>query len=133
MKAQYDDLDEYIADLRETISKTPDCANHLYNLGLALLSKRDFFGAEQAFLDSVRKSPRLAEAFVQLGGICLQRGDLEGCLNYNKEAANCRPRFAIAHGNMGFVHLQRGEADDIGLGDRPAGGFPPRTDDIFVE
>ena len=111
MKAQYQDLDEYIEDLRATIAKTPDCANHLYNLGLALLSKRDFFQAEQAFLDALRKSPRLAEAYVQLGGICLQRGDLEGCLNYNKEAAECRPRFAIAHGNMGFVHLQRGDAE----------------------
>ena len=111
MKDQYQDIDEYIDDLRATIAKTPDCANHLYNLWLALLSKRDFFQAEQAFLDAARKSPRLAEAYVQLGGICLQRGDLDGCLNYNKEAANCRPRFAIAQANMGYVHLQRGEAD----------------------
>jgi tetratricopeptide (TPR) repeat protein len=111
MKSHYEDLDEYIADLSATIERTPDCANHLYNLGVALLSKRDFHNAERSFLDSLRKSPRLAEAYVQLGGICLQRGDLDGCLNYNMEAANCRPRFAIAQGNIGYVHLQRGDAE----------------------
>jgi len=111
MKDQYENLDDYISDLRAAIESTPDCANHLYNLGVALLSKRDFYNAERAFLDSVRKSPRLAEAYVQLGGICLQRGYLDGCLNYNMEAANSRPRFAIAQGNIGFVHLQRGDAE----------------------
>ena len=64
MKDQYQDIDEYIADLRKTIESSPDCANHLYNLGVALLSKRAFHGAEEAFLSSVRKSPRLAEAYV---------------------------------------------------------------------
>ena len=111
MKESYDNLDEYMADLQAEIEKNPDCANHLYNLGLAQLSKRDFVGAERSFLESVRKAPRLAESYVQLGGICLQQGDLEGCLNYNKEAANVRPKNTIAWGNIGFVHMQRGEVD----------------------
>ena len=66
------------------------CSSHHYNLGLALLSKRDFVGAEEALLNAVRNSPHLAEAYVQLGGICLERGDLEGCLRYYEEAAQCR-------------------------------------------
>lgn len=98
MKKQYDDVDEYIRDLRAEVEKSPDCATHHYNLGLALLSKRDFVGAEECLRNAIENSPRLAEAYVQLGGICLQRGDLDGCLNYNKEAANCQPRFAIAWG-----------------------------------
>ena len=109
MKPSYDDIDEYIADLKKEIATNDQCANHYYNLGLALLSKRDFVGAEEALLSAVRNSPHLAEAFVQLGGICLERGDLDGCLRYNEEAANCRAKFPIPWANIGFVHLQRGE------------------------
>lgn len=111
MKDRYDDIDEYISDLRAEIAKNEICANHHYNLGVALLSKRDWVGAEESFLTAVRQSPRLAEAFVQLGGICLQRGDLDGCLRYNEEAAQCRAKFPVPWGNIGFVHLQRGEPE----------------------
>ncbi|MFI3272700.1 MAG: tetratricopeptide repeat protein [Pseudomonadota bacterium] len=111
MKSKYDDLDEYIADLRQEISQVENCANHQYALGMALLTKRDWVGAEEAFLAAVRNSPRLAEGYVQLGGICLQQGDLEGCLRYNEEAAQCRAKFPVPWSNIGFVHLQRGEPE----------------------
>lgn len=111
VKSHYDDIDEYIADLQKEIAENEQCANHYYNLGLALLSKRDFVGAEEALLNAVRNSPHLAEAFVQLGGICLERGDLDGCLRYNEEAASCRAKFPVPWANIGFVHLQRGEPD----------------------
>lgn len=112
MKAKYDDLDEYIRDLREEIkARDGKCANHYYNLGLAFLAKRDFVAAEDAFLKAAEASPRLAEAYVQLGGICQSRGDLEGCLRYNEEAANLRPKFAIPQNNIAYVHLQNGEPD----------------------
>ena len=112
MKERYDDIDEYIRDLQAEISRNDQCANHYYNLGVALLSKGDFVEAESAFLDAVRNSPHLEEAYIQLGGICMQRGDLDCCLRYNHEAANCRAKFAVPWSNIGFVHLQRGEADE---------------------
>lgn len=111
MKDRYDDIDEYIADLKTEIAANEQCANHHYNLAVALLSKRDFVGAEESLLAAVRNSPRMAEAYVQLGGICLERDDLDGCLRYNEEAAKCRAKFPIPWGNIGFVHLQRGEPD----------------------
>jgi tetratricopeptide (TPR) repeat protein len=111
MKERYDDIDEYIADLKAAISDNEQCASHHYNLGLALLSKRDFMGAEASFLEAIRNSPHLAEAYVQLGGIAMQRGDMEGCLHYNEEAVNCRPKFAVAQANIGFVYNQMGMPD----------------------
>lgn len=111
MKQRYDDIDEYIADLKAEIAANEQCATHCYNLGLALLSRRDFMAAEEAFLQAVRSSPHLAEAYVQLGGICLERGDLEGCLRYNEEAANCRAKFPVPWSNIAFVHIQRGDPD----------------------
>ena len=103
MKDRYENLDEYIADLRAALSQNDGCANHHYNLGVALLSKGDFVAAEESFLAAVRNSSHLAEAYVQLGGICLQRGDLEGCLRYNEEAANCRAKFPVPWSNIGFA------------------------------
>ena len=89
MKEKYDNIDEYIKDLKAAIADTDGrCASHHYNLGLALLSKRDFVGAESEFREALRESVHMAEAMVQLGGICLQRGDLEGCLRYNEEASS---------------------------------------------
>ena len=103
MKDRYENLDEYIADLRAALSQNDGCANHHYNLGVALLSKGDFVAAEESFLAAVRNSSHLAEAYVQLGGICLQRGDLEGCLRYYEEAANCRAKFPVPWSTIGFV------------------------------
>lgn len=111
MKERYENIDDYINDLRREIQANDNCASHYYNLGLAFLSKRDFAAAEEAFLNSIRNSPHLAEAYVQLGGICMHRGDLEGCLKYNEEAASCRPKFAVPQSNIAFVHIQRGEPD----------------------
>lgn len=112
MKQQYTSLDEYIVDLQAEIAASEGkCANHHYNLGVALLSKLDFVAAEESFLEALRQSPHMAEALVQLGGICLQRDDLDGCLRYNEEAAQCRAKFPVPWSNIGFVHLQRGEVD----------------------
>ena len=50
MKDQYSNLDEYIADLKAALRENDGCANHHYNLGVALLSKGDFVGAEESFV-----------------------------------------------------------------------------------
>ena len=112
MKERYTDINEYIRDLQEEISKDPKCAIHHYNLGVAMLSLGDYAEAENCFLEAVRNSAHLAEAYVQLGGLCLRRGDLDGCYQYNKEASQLRAKYPIPWPNMGFVHLQRGEVDE---------------------
>jgi len=108
MKESYDSLDEYIADLQAEIAQSENCANHYYQLGMAMLAKVDYAEAEDAFLSAVRLAPRLAEGFVQLGGLCLHRGDYEGCLSYNEEASNIRAKYAVPQANIGFCHLQMG-------------------------
>eukprot|EP00831_Metopus_contortus_P085472 TRINITY_DN9949_c0_g1_i3.p2 TRINITY_DN9949_c0_g1~~TRINITY_DN9949_c0_g1_i3.p2 ORF type:complete len:278 (+),score=61.04 TRINITY_DN9949_c0_g1_i3:809-1642(+) len=108
---QFDNIDEYIADLKAKLQANPSCGNTHYNLGVAYLSRRDFVEAEREFLDAVAHSPRMAEGYVQLGGIALQRNDLESCLNYNIQATQQRPFFAVPWGNIGFVLMQQGDND----------------------
>ncbi|MGE4506806.1 MAG: hypothetical protein AB7D51_15780, partial [Desulfovibrionaceae bacterium] len=100
MDKQYNNVDEYIADLRENLAKNKDCGNTLYNLGVAHLSKREYMEAERYFRDAVEASPKMAEANVQLGGIAMQRGDLQSCLDYNVLATQQRPFFAVPWGNI---------------------------------
>lgn len=109
MKESYESLDEYIADLQAEIAGSENCANHYYQLGMAMLAKSDYAEAEDAFLNCVRLAPRLVEGLVQLGGICLNKGDYEGCLRYNEEASNMRAKYPIPQANIGFCHLQLGD------------------------
>lgn len=108
---KFDNIEDYIADLKSKLSKNEGCGNTWYNLGVAYLSKREFMDAERAFLSSVSHSPKLAEGYVQLGGIALQRGDLDGCLNYNIQATKERPFFSVPWGNIGYVMMEKGEFD----------------------
>lgn len=108
---QFDNIDDYIADLKSKLAVNRECGNTLYNLGVAYLTKRDFMEAERCFREAVANSPKLAEAYVQLGGIAMQRGDLKTCLTYNVQATQQRPFFAVPWGNIGFCQLQLGETD----------------------
>lgn len=109
---QFENIDDYIADLKGKLEKNATCGNTHYNLGVAYLSRRDFAEAEREFLEAVSNSPKMAEGYVQLGGIAMQRGDMEGCLNYNIQATKERPFFAVPWGNIGFVLLQQGDLDN---------------------
>ena len=110
MKDRYENLDEYIADLRAALSQNDGCANHHYNLGVACSARATLWRRKNRFSPRPQFVPS-CRSYVQLGGICLQRGDLEGCLRYNEEAANCRAKFPVPWSNIGFVHLQRGEPE----------------------
>ena len=75
MKQRYDDIDEYIADLKMEIAANEQCANHHYNLGLALLSKRDFVGAEEdpvclAHLDLPQHKARCCHLHIRPPVLC---------------------------------------------------------------
>ncbi len=108
---RFDNIDDYIDDLKGKLKINPTCSNTLYNIGVAYLSRRDFMEAERSFLDAIANSPRMAEAYVQLGGIAMQSGDLDSCLSYNVQATQQRPFFAVPWGNIGFVKLQQGDTD----------------------
>ena len=115
MKQRYDDIDEYIADLKMEIAANEQCANHHYNLGLALLSKRDFVGAEEALLNAVRNSPHLAEAYVQLvpwsniAFVHLQRGEPDKAITALKKALKWDPDFVQAKNALTTAYYMQGD------------------------
>ena len=54
MKDRYENLDEYIADLRAALSQNDGCANHHYNLGVACSARATLWRRKNRF------SPRSA-------------------------------------------------------------------------
>ena len=54
---QFDNIEDYIADLKAKLAVNRECGNTLYNLGVAYLSKRDFMEAERCFREAVANSP----------------------------------------------------------------------------
>uniref|UniRef100_A0A7C4EIR6 Tetratricopeptide repeat protein n=1 Tax=Fundidesulfovibrio putealis TaxID=270496 RepID=A0A7C4EIR6_9BACT len=112
MVQQYENIDDYIAELEGRLSKNDECASSHYNLGVAYLSKRRFEEAQTCFHRAADRSPTMAEAYVQLGGIAMHMGDIEACLRFNQSATKARARFAVPHANIGFCLLQMGQVDE---------------------
>ena len=59
MEKQFD-IKEWITELEEKHKEHPEDPHVLYNLGNALLGKRDFDEAKKCFLSAVRIDPELA-------------------------------------------------------------------------
>ena len=62
-----------------------------YTAGLVAITRKDFEGAERAFLESAKLNPRAAAPQLQLARLRLARGDSAGALNAAEEAAAARP------------------------------------------
>jgi tetratricopeptide (TPR) repeat protein len=103
---QLKDIDEHIAQLKNSLTQNDECGTTHYNLAVAYMGKQEYVEAEKELHDAIECSPTLAEAYVLLGGICLQRKDLEGCYRYNLRATKARAGFAEGYSNIGFVLLQ---------------------------
>ena len=99
-------VDEYIAKLKNQLVQNEGCGTTHYNLAVAYMGKQEYVEAEKELHEAIDCSPTLAEAYVLLGGICLQRKDLEGCYRFNQRATKARAGFAEGYGNMAFVLLQ---------------------------
>ena len=99
-------VDEYIAKLKNQLVQNEGCGTTHYNLAVAYMGKQEYVEAEKELYDAIDCSPTLAEAYVLLGGICLQRKDLEGCYRFNQRATKARAGFAEGYSNMAFVLIQ---------------------------
>src|SRR5207344_871933 len=89
--ASHGDLDEAARQAQAAVhADTGSTAAH-YTAGLVAITRKDFEGAERAFLESAKLNPRAAAPQLQLARLRLARGDSAGALNAAEEAAAARP------------------------------------------
>jgi tetratricopeptide (TPR) repeat protein len=67
--------DVAVTKFRSAIEANPDSANTYYYMGLALTGKKDYVGAETAFLDAIKRKPNYTEAQQRLGAVYLLQAE----------------------------------------------------------
>ncbi|MGA3163374.1 MAG: tetratricopeptide repeat protein [Verrucomicrobiota bacterium] len=83
-----------------------------YNLGNALVARRQLDEAQDNFRNALQIRPDYAEPHNNLGIILVMRGNLEEAIQHFHEALRFRPNYADAHLNLGFALVSQGKFDE---------------------
>jgi tetratricopeptide (TPR) repeat protein len=101
-------LDEAIAEFRESLRLNHDSAPTQYNLGFALSARGRRDEAIAAFQEALRIDPDYAQAHNNLGALLQLAGQPDAALEHYRRAAALRPDNVEAHTNLGQLLSNRG-------------------------
>src|SRR3954468_5665420 len=101
-------LDEAIAEFRESLRLNRDSAPTQYNLGFALSARGRRDEAIAAFEEALRIDPDYAQAHNNLGALLQLAGQSDAALEHYRRAAALRPDNLEAHTNLGQLLSNRG-------------------------
>src|SRR4051812_17100953 len=101
-------LDEAIAEFRESLRLNRDSAPTQYNLGFALSARGRRDEAIAAFEEALRIDPDYAQAHNNLGALLQLAGQSDAALEHYRRAAALRPDNVEAHTNLGQLLSNRG-------------------------
>ncbi len=97
-----------VAEL-EAPDQLPPVQTSYLDLGLGLLSVKDYDAARDAFIRSLRTEGRTAEALSGAGVASEKQGLLNDARRYFEMAVNAVPNSVVAHNNLGAVLYKLGE------------------------
>jgi tetratricopeptide (TPR) repeat protein len=101
-------LDEAIAEFRESLRLNRDSAPTQYNLGFALSARGRRDEAIAAFQEALRLDPGYAQAHNNLGALLQIDGQADAALDHYRRAAALRPDNVEAHTNLAQLLSNRG-------------------------
>ena len=101
-------LDEAIAEFRESLRLNRDSAPTHYNLGFALSARGRRDEAIAAFQEALRLDPDYAQAHNNLGALLQVAGQPDAALDHYARAAALRPDNVEAHTNLAQLLSNRG-------------------------
>lgn len=105
-------LDEAVLAYRQALSRNPENAKALNNLGAALQALGRIEDALDCYQRAIVIRPNYAEAHSNLGNTLKQLCRLPEAEASCRRALEIRPDFAEAHGNLGNVLLAQGNVDE---------------------
>jgi len=82
-------------------------------LGLTLMSMKDWFPAEQAFLKVTQLEPRWTQAPVSLGMVYTSQGRYQNAIEAYRRALQIEPQNVRAMAGLGLARVMRGEKDGV--------------------
>jgi len=103
-------LDQAIAEFRESLRLNRESAPTQYNLGFALSARGRRDEAIAAFQEALRIDPGYAQAHNNLGALLQLAGDPDAALDHYRRAVSLRPDNVESHTNLGQLLSNRGRA-----------------------
>src|SRR5262249_55540043 len=88
---------------RKALEIDPNNAMACFNLGNALLRKREVNAAFAYYEKALNLRPNFAEVHVNLGNLCLDRGQMDEAIAHYEKALQIRPDFGEAGNNLNRV------------------------------
>ena len=105
-------LDEAIAEFRESLRLNRESAPTQYNLGFALSARGRRDEAMAAFQEALRIDPDYAQAHNNLGALLQISGQPDAALDHYRRAAALRPDNVEAHTNLAQLLSNRGRVSE---------------------
>lgn len=111
--SQRDDMEEGIAEFRQTLRLKPDYAEARIVLGFALVAKSDLDGGEKEFREVIRLQPGFARGHMGLGVVLGAKGEEEQALREVRRAYELDPNDPyIRKAYEAFVEGKTGEREE---------------------
>lgn len=95
----------------EVLAATPDDADALHLLGVALHQRGADAEAAQSIRRAIALAPEVAQYHLSLGGTLTQMGEEAAALECFERALVLDPNSVEAHTALGYLHLNRGDAN----------------------
>jgi Flp pilus assembly protein TadD len=120
-------LDEAVAELRQSIALDPKDAKAHSNLGTILCdNKHDLVGAIACFRQAIAFDPKNADAHYNLGNALRAKGQLDEAMAEYRQAIALDPKNADAHNNLGIALRAKGQLDEAMAEYRQAIALDPK-------
>lgn len=94
----------------DVVSKSPQKARPIYNLGLAYHRLEKLEEAQRYYLQALEFGPRYVKAHNNLGSIYLKQGKFESAIKHLEQAVAISPTYSKAHLNLGTAYITIGRA-----------------------
>jgi tetratricopeptide (TPR) repeat protein len=123
--------DEAIAAYQEVLAKNPQIAEAHYNIGYLKGQKKDWPGAEAAYLKALEVRPGYGEAISALARVYQDSGQTDKATALLTKAATDNPSDGKVQFNLGVFYLNSGKAEEAAAAFQKAAAADPANAEVY--
>jgi tetratricopeptide (TPR) repeat protein len=123
--------DEAIAAYQEVLAKNPQIAEAHYNIGFLKGQKKDWPGAEAAYLKALEVRPGYGEAISALARVYQDSGQGEKATALLTKAAAENPKDGKVQFNLGVFYLNSGKSEEAAGAFQKAAEADPGNPEVY--
>jgi tetratricopeptide (TPR) repeat protein len=123
--------DEAIAAYNELLAKNPQIAEAHYNIGYLKSQKKDWPGAEAAYLKALEVRPGYGEAISALARVYTASGQAAKATELLTKAAADNPKDAKVQFNLGVFYLNSGKAEEAAAAFQKSAEADPANAEVY--